>query len=112
LGFHHVDDCHLAARRIADRLRPGGGFFVVDFLSHAPEDLQAHEAKGIRHHGFTEAQMRAIFDGAGVGRNFTFEVMGEDVTFDHHAHGEGGKNMVRRVFFASGRKETVPLAQI
>lgn len=104
LGFHHVDDCDLAAKRLAERLRPGGAFFIVDFISHAP--VEYHSAsRGVRHHGFTEDQVKAIFDGAGVGKNFHYEEMSSDISFDH-AHGEG-KHMVRRVFFASGEKEGI-----
>lgn len=66
--------------------------------------MENHGAtSGVRHHGFTEGQMRQIFEGASVGKNFKFETMSEDVAFDH-AHGDG-KHMVRRVFFARGEKE-------
>ncbi|TWU74271.1 hypothetical protein ED733_004956 [Metarhizium rileyi] len=109
LGFHHVDDCSLAAKRLAQRLRPGGGFFIMDFLSHAPLDHGA-ASKGICHHGFTEDQVRAMFDEAGVGKGFGFEVMDTDITFDH---GPGSSSpLVRRVFFARGQKDTAANTQL
>ncbi|EFY85992.1 2-heptaprenyl-1,4-naphthoquinone methyltransferase, putative [Metarhizium acridum CQMa 102] len=109
LGFHHVDDCVLAAKRLSERLRPGGSLFIVDFVSHAPVDHGA-TSMGIRHHGFSEDQIRAMFDEAGVGSNFKFETMEEDVSFDH-AHGSGN-HTVRRVFFARGDKTASTSAQI
>ncbi|KID82501.1 hypothetical protein MGU_10185 [Metarhizium guizhouense ARSEF 977] len=108
LGFHHIDDCVLAAKRLSERLKPGGSLFIVDFVSHAPLDHGA-TSLGIRHHGFSEDQIRAIFDEAGVGNNFKFETMDEDISFDH-AH--GGNHMVRRVFFARGDKPTSTTAHI
>ncbi|KAF5138965.1 putative methyltransferase C1347.09 [Metarhizium anisopliae] len=108
LGFHHIDDCVLAAKRLSERLKPGGSLFIVDFVSHAPLDHGA-TSLGIRHHGFSEDQIRAIFDEAGVGNNFKFETMDEDISFDH-AH--GGNHMVRRVFFARGDKTASTTAHI
>ncbi|KND91891.1 putative methyltransferase [Tolypocladium ophioglossoides CBS 100239] len=100
-GFHHFDDCHLAARRLTQRLRPGGVLFILDFVTHAADPAHA-DARGVRHHGFSEAQMRDVFGGAGVGTRFAFREMEEDVVFEN-AHGEG-RDMVRRVFFARGEK--------
>ncbi|KJZ71298.1 hypothetical protein HIM_09308 [Hirsutella minnesotensis 3608] len=104
-GFHHFDDCTLAATRLAERLRPGGVLFVLDFVATGPHsDTTAAEAekRGVRHHGFNEDMMRRIFEGAGAGRNFGFLEMDQDVVFD--GFGKEGKNMVRRVFLARGEK--------
>lgn len=101
LGFHHFDDCHLAARRLAQRLRPGGVLFILDFVAHAADPAHG-AAGGVRHHGFAEAQVRDMFEGAGAGARFAFREMDEDVVFED-AHGEG-RDMVRRVFFARGER--------
>ncbi|PHH88742.1 hypothetical protein CDD83_7153 [Cordyceps sp. RAO-2017] len=105
-GFHHFDDCGLAARRLAERLCPGGVLFVLDFVAHeacssgmSAADAAAH---GVRHHGFSEVQVRELFREAGVGSNFAFRVMGKDIVF--RAAGEGGRDMVRTVFLARGEK--------
>ena len=34
LGFHHFDDPALAAKRLVERLRPGGVLMILDFLPH------------------------------------------------------------------------------
>ena len=100
LGFHHFGDPDFAARQLAARLRPGGVLFIVDFLPHGHHDVHAHA--GVAHHGFSEERVREIFEGAGVGKGFGLEEMGEGVVF-HNAGGEG-KDMRRRVFIARGEK--------
>lgn len=100
LGFHHFADPDLAARQLASRLRPGGVLFVVDFLPHEHHDVPAHA--GVAHHGFSEERVRAIFEGAGVGKGFALEEMGNGVVF-HNVGGEG-REMKRRVFIARGEK--------
>ncbi|KAG6136219.1 hypothetical protein E4U12_001324 [Claviceps purpurea] len=101
LGFHHMDDCALAAKQLAHRLRPGGVLFIVDFVTHAPPSSE--QISSVRHNGFTEQQVRDMFEGAGAGGNFAFHALPEDITFEN-AHGEG-KHMARRVFIARGEKE-------
>jgi len=39
LGFHHFDDPALAAKRLVERLRPGGVLLVLDFLPHGKMDV-------------------------------------------------------------------------
>ncbi|KYK57026.1 uncharacterized protein DCS_04033 [Drechmeria coniospora] len=102
LGFHHFDDCHLAARRLIERLRPDGGiFFILDLVSHATS-AEHCAAKGVKHQGFSESQVREMFEDAGAGKNFRFMIADEEVAFDH-ADGEGG-NKARQVFFARGER--------
>ncbi|KAG5913407.1 hypothetical protein E4U61_006992 [Claviceps capensis] len=101
LGFHHMDDCALAAKQLAHRLRPGGVLFIVDFVTHAPPPSE--QISSVRHNGFTEQQVRDMFEGAGAGGNFAFHALPEDITFEN-AHGKG-KHMARKVFIARGEKE-------
>ncbi|KAM4061219.1 methyltransferase [Hirsutella rhossiliensis] len=101
-GFHHFDDCHLAASRLAQRLRPGGVLLVLDFVAHAAGAVDDAAVRGVRHHGFVEDEVRRIFEGAGVGRGFAFREMDEELVFE--GAGEGRGDMVRRVFLARGEK--------
>ncbi|PHH61146.1 hypothetical protein CDD81_714 [Ophiocordyceps australis] len=102
VAFHHFDDCALAARRLAERLRPNGLLFVVDFLPHGHMDRHDEAVRGVTHHGFDEARMRGLFEQAGVASHFSFDVVPGDVVFGNM--GPGGCNVVRRLFFAIGRK--------
>ncbi|KAL2758353.1 hypothetical protein ACRALDRAFT_1068705 [Sodiomyces alcalophilus JCM 7366] len=128
LGFHHMDDPEYAARQLAARLRPGGVFFIIDFLPHAPvgghghshghghahghDHSHGHEhgaghkhsaADAIKHHGFSEERARAIFEAAGVGQDFVFEELGSGVVFRGRP-GKEGETLRRKVFLARGSK--------
>ncbi|KAJ0296164.1 hypothetical protein COL516b_011916 [Colletotrichum fioriniae] len=67
LGFHHFEDPELSARRLVERLRPGGVFIILDFLPHEKMDHALPAAHTVMHHGFSEERMRAIFEQAGAG---------------------------------------------
>ena len=74
LGFHHFDDPSLAARRLAERLKPGGVLLILDFLPHAHGDANAHPAvHTVRHAGFSEEAVREMYEGAGVGNDFKLQ---------------------------------------
>ena len=64
MAFHHFEDVELVTKRLANRLKPGGIFLVLDFVTHAKEDSPA--AHTISHHGFGEHEVRKIFAGAGL----------------------------------------------
>jgi len=64
LGFHHFEDIGLAAKRLVERLKPGGVLLIVDFLSHAKQDGPA--AHTVAHHGFSEEGISRLFEEAGL----------------------------------------------
>jgi SAM-dependent methyltransferase len=97
-GFHHFDDPVLAAKRLAGRLNPGGVLFILDFKPHAPHK-EAH-ANGVTHHGFSEEQVRKLFEDAGCGVDFRFKTTSPVVFSD----ASKGTEMTREVFLARGTK--------
>lgn len=116
LGFHHFDDPGLAAKRLAERLKPGGVLLIIDFMPHAPE--QVHGGRGhdhghggnghakdarhtVTHHGFSEDQVKKMFVDAGVEKEFAFQTIGDGVVF---VRGGGEEDMRRTVFMARGEK--------
>ncbi|PQE05894.1 methyltransferase domain-containing protein [Rutstroemia sp. NJR-2017a BVV2] len=137
LGFHHFADARLAAKRLGERLKKGGVLVVVDFESHEPvhggghghshghshghghehskekeEEQEADVSKQVKetitHHGFSEEEIRSIFEDAGVGAEFGYRVLGKGIVF-HGTHGDGKgegerKEMRRGVFIARGTK--------
>jgi SAM-dependent methyltransferase len=105
LGFHHFADVRLAAKRLTARLKPGGVFLILDFVTHAAiqHDHDAHRdlkdaAHTVKHHGFSEADLRDIFtDAAGAGlEDFAIVRMGEEVLLRGTSR--------REPFMARGRK--------
>ncbi|KAI0838068.1 S-adenosyl-L-methionine-dependent methyltransferase [Hypoxylon sp. FL0890] len=96
-GLHHFADPELAAARLAQRLRPGGVLLVWDFLPHGP--IHGHQ-HGVMHHGLSEERVRAMFEGARVGKGFSLQVLGSGITI-----GSGNEAMRREVFLARGEKE-------
>ena len=62
-GFHHFDSPSLCIQRLAERLRPGGTVLIIDFCAggdHLPAKA------GITSHGFSEEQMKELFEGQGL----------------------------------------------
>jgi SAM-dependent methyltransferase len=116
LGFHHFDDPALAAKRLAERLRKGGVFMIVDFMPHGHfhgSDGHGHghghgghghehpAQKTVMHMGFSEEEIKRMFEGAGVGGAFDFVLLGKGVVFEDR---EKGTKMERSVFMARGSK--------
>ena len=97
LGFHHFPDIPLATQRLVERLRPGGVFMILDFVTHAMEtDGSANpSAHTVAHNGFSEDDLKGYFDGAGL-TDFALIRMGEEVSLRGH--------MKREPFLARARK--------
>lgn len=98
-GFHHFDDCVLAASRLVERLVSGGTLFILDFVPHEKHGDHAH-GHGVRHHGFSEDNIRDIFEKAGAGKDFVYQVMTSEI----NSQGTSGQPMHRRFFMARGTK--------
>ena len=99
MGFHHFADVRLAAKRLAARLRPGGIFLILDFVTHAMEQDAHPDLKQavhtIKHHGFSEAELKDIFADAGL-EDFAIVRMGDEVLLRGTSR--------REPFMARGRK--------
>ncbi|KAK8174654.1 S-adenosyl-L-methionine-dependent methyltransferase [Phyllosticta citribraziliensis] len=98
LGFHHFDDALKATKQLAGRLKPGGVFFIIDFVNDREQEFP-HEWKGIiTINGFNESGMRTLFEEAGL-VDFGFSVFDEQAEM----YG-GGEKRVKTVFMAKGVK--------
>jgi len=98
-GFHHFDDTTLSAKRLSERLKTGGVLFILDFLPHAPEATRSY---GVTHNGFTEDNVRKMFEDAGCGGDFAFKKLKEPIVFWAGENAE--RKMERGVFLARGAK--------
>jgi SAM-dependent methyltransferase len=88
LGFHHFDKPDLASKKLAERLKPGGVLFIIDFVAHKIDPKDA-ALRGITHHGFTEDEIKKMFEDAGL-TDFAYQELPEPITFkDCHSHDHG-----------------------
>ena len=99
MAYHHFASIVDMTRILVGFLKPGGALIIADLLKggkgfkpHA--DVPAGWEHAVAHkHGFDEAEIKAVFEGAGLGQ-FTFN---PDIRI-----GEEGKEMT--VFVAKGVK--------
>lgn len=129
LGLHHFESPALALRRLAKRLRADSGvLLIIDLLPreedshggnedsrlqnrhnhlhqhghHAPENhVHNHQAhvNAIPTTGFSRQDMKRLYEDAGVGAEFDFEVFREAVVIGDH---NGAPQ--RKLFIAKGRR--------
>ncbi|RDW92577.1 hypothetical protein BP5796_01971 [Coleophoma crateriformis] len=110
LGFHHFEDPGFAAKQLSKRLKSGGVLFIIDFLPHAGHGhghghggKEAHGAvHTVKHLGFSEQDVKTMFEEAGCGEGFEYVVVGKGIVF-RKQDGER-EEMKRSVFMARGRK--------
>ncbi|OAG37912.1 hypothetical protein AYO21_07884 [Fonsecaea monophora] len=99
LGYHHFQDIQLATKRLVERLRPGGVFLILDFVTHAMEEssdaTKERVMHTVAHAGFSEEELRSYFEAAGL-TDFGIVRMDGEVLI----RGE----VKRRPFLARGRK--------
>lgn len=97
-GYHHFEDLPLVTSRLVERLAPNGVLMILDFFSHAKDEVIDDESVNtIAHHGFTEAQVKGLFGGVGL-VDVKVLPFGEEVIM-------GSGKAKRWPFMAVGRKE-------
>jgi SAM-dependent methyltransferase len=113
IGFHHFEDPLFAVKTLADRLKKGGVLLILDFLvdekigsegngnghRHGHGNGSGSIAKIGKRGGFGQKGMRLIFESAGMGMDFGFEVIAKGAVFETPKH-----SMAKDVFMARGTK--------
>ncbi len=66
MGFHHFPDPPLAARVLAERLKPGSGVLAITDVLLFDHLVPFEGANTITQHGFTEQSIREVFEKAGL----------------------------------------------
>lgn len=84
VGFalHHFEDAALGVKRLAERVAPGGVLLVLDFVEHT---LDVNDK--ISTTGFSKANLKAIFEDAGIVGGFDYIEVEEGLP---RLHGHGG----------------------
>lgn len=100
LGFHHFPDHQSAVERLSARLKGGGVLLVIDFTPQ--NKLVAEGEQGTRGDisasGFASAQMRVLFEAAGL-TTFAYREMEQQVELHR-----SDRVVKKTVFMARGRK--------
>lgn len=65
LALHHIDDIDGILTKLVERLRPGGTLVVIDLVGDALKEM-IPEGHGIAHSGWTETEMKTIFERVGL----------------------------------------------
>lgn len=96
-GFHHFEDYPLSIRRLAERLKPGGVVLIIDLVED--DQKMAHSASHtMRKHGFTQAEMKSIFEGEGL-TEVGYSVMQEPVKMEMD-----GRSFFKTIFLGRATK--------
>ncbi|KAK3996290.1 S-adenosyl-L-methionine-dependent methyltransferase [Cladorrhinum sp. PSN332] len=101
LGLHHFDNPGLAVQRVAARLRKGGVLLVLEFLTHGKAQGDHPAIATVTHHGFSESEMKKLYEDAGVGKDFALQ----EVSVVFNRGGEYQPEWKRNIFIARGSKE-------
>jgi SAM-dependent methyltransferase len=110
-AFHHFPNPALAAKKIAERLRPDGVFAVVDFrptpdFDRVPSSLK----KMVSHNGFSDEDIKGWFSGAGLSEPTFVEVGPKDgegkgiTAFGIDKDTREKLKMTREAFLACGKR--------
>ena len=83
MAFHHFADPELAMKRFAARMKKGGVCLIIDMVPHQHADMHDHPEAGptIKRKGFGMQEMKEIFEGAGITREFDYVIMEKPIVF-------------------------------
>lgn len=102
MSLHHFADPGMAVRRLGERLKEGGVFYIIDFVPDDGHDLHgefAEAAKTIKTHGFTRDAMWKLYSDAGVGKGFDYQVVEEPMELT-----KNGQTLRKTVFVARSQR--------
>lgn len=77
---------------------------IIDFYAHGKMDSDHPAKHTVAHHGFSEKEMRDIFEKAGAGGQFALSDIGDMTLTRVVGEDKTVKEMKRRLFIARGTK--------
>ncbi|KAL4892667.1 S-adenosyl-L-methionine-dependent methyltransferase [Aspergillus ambiguus] len=104
MALHHFEKPDLAMERFGERLKRNGVCLIIDLVpDHEHDHEQLHEfaetRETIKTHGFMEDDMRKLYEGAGLGKGFDYQVIKEPLVFH-----KNGKKFSKTIFIARGQR--------
>jgi ubiquinone/menaquinone biosynthesis C-methylase UbiE len=113
MALHHFEYPQMALQRLGSRLKKHGVCMIIDILSRSGHNHGHGDGHGegkhdhnfgdaahtVKTHGFSREDMRKLFEGAGLGRGFKYEVIPEELVFN-----KGEKTHNVTVFIARAQR--------
>jgi SAM-dependent methyltransferase len=105
MALHHFDKPDIALKRLGERLKKDGMFLIIDLVpedEHSSNSLQKafpQASATVRTHGFTSENMQKLFEEAGMGQKFDYQVIQEPVVFRKE-----GKEIRKTIFIARAQR--------
>ncbi|PYH91530.1 SAM-dependent methyltransferase [Aspergillus ellipticus CBS 707.79] len=102
MALHHFEKPDLAMSRFCERLSKGGACLIIDIVPdhhRMKHDFGGEAAHTVKSHGFTDEQMRKLYEGAGLGMDFKYEAMDHQVEYY-----KDGKKRAMTLFLARGQR--------
>ncbi|RAK89507.1 SAM-dependent methyltransferase [Aspergillus costaricaensis CBS 115574] len=107
MALHHFERPELAMARFGERLKKGGVCVIVDIVPddhhhghcHNVEHGFGDAAHTVKSHGFTMDQMKQLYEEAGLGTGFKYDISKEQVVFR-----KDGKEHLKTIFIARGQR--------
>ncbi|KAH8701697.1 SAM-dependent methyltransferase [Talaromyces proteolyticus] len=104
MALHHFSDPSLAIKRLVEKLRTGGVFWIIDLIDepnaeHEHKHFSPETAATVHRHGFNVKEVEDMFSKAGVSMNVKVEVVDKPFQFTRKGH-----SLKKTIFFARGQK--------
>ncbi|KAL2828954.1 S-adenosyl-L-methionine-dependent methyltransferase [Aspergillus cavernicola] len=104
MALHHFEHPEQALKRLAERVKKGGVMMIIDLVPEGMDHQGLRRQMGevvdtISKHGFDREETRKMYEDAGTGTEFKYQVIEEPLVFT-----KGGKTFHKTVFMARGQK--------
>ncbi|KAI1321890.1 S-adenosyl-L-methionine-dependent methyltransferase [Xylariaceae sp. FL0255] len=99
-GFHHFGDPDLAAKRLVERLKPGGVLLIWDFLPHGPLPEHEHKHSDAHDHGHSSSSGHSHHSHANDG-----DRLGDNHGHGHHHHSNISHSVMHHGFSEERMRE-------
>jgi SAM-dependent methyltransferase len=104
MALHHVSEPNVLLARFKELLKPGGVCVIMDMvpmddaldIEGVLEPSQLEVVKTIGKRGFTEQEMRELYEGSGMGKGFEYVVIEEKFRFTMFGHPFGVTGFMAR----------------
>ncbi|KAL3491569.1 S-adenosyl-L-methionine-dependent methyltransferase [Aspergillus germanicus] len=103
MALHHFEHPGKALKCLGERLKNGGVMMIMDLIPEQHHDHGLHQMGEVVHtiskHGFSAEEMQKMYEDAGAGDGFKYQVIEERLEFT-----KDGNKFHKTIFVARGQK--------